>query len=1058
MIKPYLKLIFATFLMSVSLNNYGQNAITNDTLLTSSPGMYERANFEIKLTSSFSNAYDAGEIALDMVISSPSGKALVLPCFYVSGNSTASVWNARFLPQETGVYSYYFRLSKNSVSLVSSVRKSFKASPTAKQGIIHKNNNWTFKFDNGEPFRGIGENVGWEARDFENQTYKYEYFLPKLAANGATFFRSWMHIFNMPLEWKAVANTKFYTSSGEYFNPSAIARIDKFFELIDTLGLHAMLSLDVHGGLMTANNWPASNYNVANGGPCSTPLDFFTLDAAKAKYKNRIRYIIARWGYSAGLGAFEFFNEIDNASYASGFGSLTGSAADASITAWHTEMSKYIKDTDPYGHLVTTSISHREISGLNNVPDMDFNQKHIYWGVLDIINHINNFTQPDKPYVIGEYGFSADGAYTNDPTGAENDFTFKRGLWYGMFTNTPILPMTWWWEAFDSRNMTLYFRGVRDISNQMLGASKGNITKATVIASGVESYAVKCGNRYFIYLLNSGTGSVTTIPQLTVSDNVAYTVKTFNPSSLVYTSLSNVSPIGGTIMLPSLAMASRYELVYIIAPVGDELGVKLPYSGTAISIPGKVEVENFDKGGELVAYHDFDATNVSGKYRTTEGVDIDAVTDGGYCVSNIVKAEWLKYSVNIQNEGVYSIDVRVAAADTGKSFRIRLDNQYITGKISVPNTGGLQNWQTVSVPVSVPSLTAGAKTLTIEMGASGFAIDYVNFTLTNKAPKVSITSPANNTTYTSAGTIDITANASDDDGSVAKVQFFNGSIKLGEVVSAPYLFHWSAGVGTYKLVAVVTDDKGLTSLSDTIKGSVSSVPSLPGTIQAEDYDLGGEGVGYHDLSSGNKFGNYRSDDVDLEQCTDTGGGYDLGDFQTGEWTQYTVNVSQTGTYTVEFRVTTQMDGTSLAMLVDGQNVTGTISVSNTGGWQTWTTVSKTGISLTKGQHVIRLSSVVQYLNINYVTFSLSTAVNDAFHDNTVTCYPNPVTTTLWFNNMPVQVTKMSIINMLGEVVKACPVTDKSTDMSALSPGIYNVNLISAQNEVLRRFKIVKVSK
>ncbi len=78
--------------------------------------------------------------------------------------------------------------------------------------------------------------------------------------------------------------------------------------------------------------------------------------------------------------------------------------------------------------------------------------------------------------------------------------------------------------------------------------------------------------------------------------------------------------------------------------------------------------------------------------------------------------------------------------------------------------------------------------------------------------------------------------------------------------------------------------------------------AVPGTIQAEDYDLGGEGIGYHDTTAGNSGGQYRSDDVDIEATTDSGGGFDVGWSAAGEWLDYTVAVASSGSYTLSARV------------------------------------------------------------------------------------------------------------------------------------------------------------
>ncbi len=150
--------------------------------------------------------------------------------------------------------------------------------------------------------------------------------------------------------------------------------------------------------------------------------------------------------------------------------------------------------------------------------------------------------------------------------------------------------------------------------------------------------------------------------------------------------------------------------------------------------------------------------------------------------------------------------------------------------------------------------------------------------------------------------------------------------------------------------------------------------SLPGTIQVEDFDNGGANVAYFDTSAGNNGGVYRDTDVDLQATTDTGGGYGLEFTRSGEWLEYTVDVAEGGTYDIGVRVASKVVGGAFHIEIDGQDVTGPMYVPNTGDWQTWTTIEKTGIQLTAGEHVVRLSldssgEQAAIGNINYITFT-----------------------------------------------------------------------------------------
>jgi hypothetical protein len=364
----------------------------------------------------------------------------------------------------------------------------------------------------------------------------------------------------MPLEWQKVGSTKRYSNTDKYFNPGAIKRMDELVHLTDSLGLYFMLTLDWHGHLMEGGGWKNSPYNVINGGPAKTPTEFFTLRSARDKYKNKLRYVVARWGYSTNIAAFEFFNEIDNAAFNGADSILIPHAA---ITQWHDEMSRYLKDIDPYGHMVTTSISHRDIMGMNSIAYIDFNQKHIYKHTEKIPaiypDYIKDF---GKPYVVAEFGYRWE---DDDPKYGEGfDYDYKRGLWYGLFSPTPILPMTWWWELFDTRGMTPYFNGVRQISDEMLKAGNGIFEQFTVSADRIETYGVKCGNKYFIYLLNNTDEKIVSPVAFDFTGRKGVIVQSFDPVTRQYKTLTNFTIENGKLTINSIALDGKKEIVLVI--------------------------------------------------------------------------------------------------------------------------------------------------------------------------------------------------------------------------------------------------------------------------------------------------------------------------------------------------------------------------------------------------------------------------------------------------------------------------------------------------------------
>ena len=142
--------------------------------------------------------------------------------------------------------------------------------------------------------------------------------------------------------------------------------------------------------------------------------------------------------------------------------------------------------------------------------------------------------------------------------------------------------------------------------------------------------------------------------------------------------------------------------------------------------------------------------------------------------------------------------------------------------------------------------------------------------------------------------------------------------------------------------------------------------ALPGRLQAEDYKAGGEGVGYHDLTSGNSGGKYRADNVDIGASTDAGGGYFVGWIAAGEWLAYDVAVGQAGTYAVTLRMASGASGTKAATVsVDGVKVA-TFNFTDASGWQSWKSATVPGVKLSAGNHALRISMSTANFNVNWL--------------------------------------------------------------------------------------------
>src|SRR5277367_1721840 len=224
-----------------------------------------------------------------------------------------------------------------------------------------------------------------------------------------------------------------------------------------------------------------------------------------------------------------------------------------------------------------------------------------------------------------------------------------------------------------------------------------------------------------------------------------------------------------------------------------------PYGGTAAAVPGAVFAENYDTGGQGVAYNVTSVNGTDNGYRS-DGVDLETTTDTGGGANDLgwtAAGQWFKYTVNVATAGTYTIGVRLAAP-TAVTDGLHIDNSAgtnLSGNVNVPATGGYQTWTTAVATVTLP---AGTQTLTVDQDHGGWNINFLAFGLNSSG---------------------------------------------GGGGEAPY------------------------------GGTAAAVP---GTVQGENYDTGGQGVAYNVTAVNGSANGYRSDGVDLEATTDTGGGDDLG--------------------------------------------------------------------------------------------------------------------------------------------------------------------------------------
>ena len=161
-----------------------------------------------------------------------------------------------------------------------------------------------------------------------------------------------------------------------------------------------------------------------------------------------------------------------------------------------------------------------------------------------------------------------------------------------------------------------------------------------------------------------------------------------------------------------------------------------PFGGKAWTIPGKIEMENFDEpgygtGNDSYADNDTDdhgAESNGGKsYREGTGVDIYKKATG-YVVGYNQTGEWLEYTVEVAEAGDYTMFAAVASANASSSFQLSIDGEAITGEVAVPQaSSGEENYDDYNKVKENVTLTAGKHILRFTVTGDWMDIDYINF-------------------------------------------------------------------------------------------------------------------------------------------------------------------------------------------------------------------------------------------------------------------------------------------------------------------------------------------
>ncbi len=361
--------------------------------------------------------------------------------------------------------------------------------------------------------------------------------------------------------------------------------------------------------------------------------------------------------------------------------------------------------------------------------------------------------------------------------------------------------------------------------------------------------------------------------------------------------------------LAVLAVAALAALALVNAPQhAAYAATDAPYGGTPAAVPGTVYAANYDTGGQGVAYNVTSANGSANSYRS-DGVDLEDTAD-----TQDTSAAGGAYDMGWTTAGQwfnYTVDVATAGVYT---VAFRVSSPYgITDALHIANSSGTSLTGAVAVPN-----TGGYETWT--------TVD------------ASVTLPAGQQTLTLE-------------------QDSNG-----------WNFHY--------LAFTLSSGGGGSGTSGGDQPFGGTPAAVPGTVQVANYDTGGQGVAYNVTSANGSANSYRSDGVDLEDTADTqdtsaaGGAYDMGWTTPGQWFNYTVEVATAGVYTVSFRVSSPYGVTDALHIANssGTSLTGAVAVPDTGGYETWTTVTAS-VTLPAGEQTLTVDQDSNGWNFHYLAFT-----------------------------------------------------------------------------------------
>jgi len=412
----------------------------------------------------------------------PSGQTLRLPAYYRDDGTFA----VRARAVESGNYrlAAAFETSDHGEPLKIAIRVKGKdiiaitgTQPMHQVHVAAEGSPSKFIFEDGTAFQPIGSNLAWSRSDTPVPYYRKA--LREFQSENLNWMRIWMaHWGRLNLDWRRTGDRP--APKGSPIASDVAQSWDRIIDAAEDAGVYIQMVLQHHGQYTTLNNsnWAENPWNAVNRpGGLKKPGDFFTSPDAIAATTRKYRYIVARWGYSPAIMAWELFNEVHWVD------AIARDHDEAVVAAWHEMMAARLRHFDTYAHLVTTSTENLR-SPIYKA--MDYFQPHLY--PSNILAAVRNFEPVpaalDRPVFYGEVG---DDHMPISGAGKRSGVAIVPPVWASLMGRGRYAAQPWLgWDLLEQKRLGELGAVARFIQSTSIGARDGLREFSPVVESAAE--------------------------------------------------------------------------------------------------------------------------------------------------------------------------------------------------------------------------------------------------------------------------------------------------------------------------------------------------------------------------------------------------------------------------------------------------------------------------------------------------------------------------------------------------------------------------------------------